>query len=463
MMAHDGDWFAAQRRRLVQPLTHTERVFSEEHRRLVYEGLDPPLERFSPVAQRPGPHLLARPRATREEVGPHPDIGQGPSDAEDSGVVRVSTVKAERVAWQWLGRLPLGKLVVLDGDPSLGKSTLTLDWTARITTGTPWPDKSGRPEVGNVVLLSAEDGIADTIRPRLEAHGADLARVVVFDSVPTVSDDGKPGPPRPPSIPADLERLERLERIIVAENATFVVVDVLAAFLSGKVDSHRDQDVRGVLMPLAKMAERTGATIIVLRHLSKTGGTNPLYRGGGSIGIIGAARAGMLVGVDPEDEQRRIIAMTKSNLGQIPDALAYRIVTDEERDCARISYDGTTAHRASDLLAGPASEDDGREDAAGVLAEILSEPGEHWVKDCLDRMAGAGFSKDQAKRAKFKLRARSVKVGKPGDEVVGWQWALRAHEGSEGSGSQNPALLAPLVRPSEDDRASDRGAQGLDL
>jgi hypothetical protein len=286
------------------------------------------------------------------------------------GVVRVSDVKPEKVSWLWRGRLPAGKLVVVDGDPALGKSTLMLDWAARITTGTPWPD-GDIPAIGNVVLLSAEDGIADTIRPRLDAAGADASRVVVLDHVPTFDDEGNPGPPRPPSLPGDLDLIEQ---IVNEERAAYVAVDVLSAFLSGKVDSYRDQDVRGALMPLARMAERTGACVAVLRHLAKNGGGNPLYRGGGSIGIIGAARAAMLVAPDPEDETRRIVAMTKSNLAAIPPALAFRLVSDELHGCGRITWEGETAHRAVDLLA--FQTDDERtagDDAAEFLTELLHD------------------------------------------------------------------------------------------
>lgn len=381
-------------------------------------------------------------------------------------LIRVSDVHAKRVDWLWgPSRLPRGKLVVIDGDPGLSKSTMVLDFGARITTGSPWPDGEPMRTAGNVVILSAEDGIADTIRPRLEAHGAHLERVTVFDSV-ACEVDGKPSR-RPPSIPQDLPRLRS---IIVAESAVLVVVDPWAAFLNTAVDSHRDQDVRGALHPLSILADETGATVVLIRHLSKSGGANPLYRGGGSIGIIGAARAGMLVAPDPDDESRRILATTKSNLGPIPTALAYRVVTDGEYGCARIEWDGTTAHRAADLLAVPGSADDETEDACGVLAAIL-ESGPQWVNAALEQMAAAGFSKDQAKRAKGKLRVCSLKVGKPGDAEQGWQWHLparrRAHEESEGSGTQNPTPFAPLAHPSptiqhHHDRARARAADALD-
>ncbi len=363
--------------------------------------------------------------------------------------VRVADVKAERVRWLWPGRLPRGKLVAFDGDPSLGKSTLSLDLAARVSTGSPMPGETVSTEgAATVVLLSAEDGIGDTIRPRLEAAGADLNLVHVLTEVLDTDDEGKVTA-RPPSIPDDVARLEAL---VISTGAVLVVVDVLNAYLGARVDGHRDQDVRRALQRLAAMAERTGAVVVVIRHLNKSAGGNALYRGGGSIGIIGAARAGLIVAIDPDDETRRVLAVTKSNLAAMPTALAYRLVPDEEHGCARVRWEGPTEHRANDLLAtrGDDENDDGA-DAAAALASILRD-GPLWVKECIEAMAEAGFTKDQARRAKDRV-GRSVKRGRPGDAEQGWKWELRHHqrtpeggseppEGGEDGSTQNPATFA---------------------
>lgn len=376
-----------------------------------------------------------------------------PPDDEPTGegarLIRIAEVAPERVAWLWPARLPLGKLVTLDGDPALGKSTLILDLAARVSTGSAMPDGAAIPEPAAVILMSAEDGVADTIRPRLDAAGANCERVYAFDSVTYEDEEGRLQS-RPPSIPADIDRLEALVREV---GAVLVVIDVLNAYLASNVDSYRDQDVRRVLHRLAIVAQRTGATIVALRHLSKSGGGKAIYRGGGSIGIIGAARLGLLVACDPEDESRRVLAVCKSNLAGVPPALAYRLAGDEEHGCARVDWLGEVTLTADELVAPGGTGDDDHADAAAVLAEILAD-GPVWVKEALDRMGDAGFSKDQAKRAKAKLRARSVKVGKPGDAVSGWQWELRrVHEGSEEGGSQAPASFAPLALPSGEGEA----------
>lgn len=198
-------------------------------------------------------------------------------------VVRLADVTPERVSWLWPGRLPAGKLVVLDGDPAVGKSTLALSISATVTTGGRWPDGTRCAHLGDVVLLSAEDGLADTVRPRLDAAGADVTRVHAAQGYP---DPECPGTLVPPTL-ADVAGLREL---VMRVGARLLVVDVLMAYLPGGTDAHKDQHVRRILSRLATMADETGCTVLVLRHLSKGVGGSPLYRGGGSIGIIGAAR-----------------------------------------------------------------------------------------------------------------------------------------------------------------------------
>ena len=210
----------------------------------------------------------------------------------ESGIL-ASDVEPEKVCWFWQRRMPLGKLTVLDGDPGAGKSTICLDVAARASTGRAMPD--GTPGVeGGAVILSAEDGAADTIVPRLGLAGADLTRILLLQNLET--NEG----PRPVILPDDLDEVRvAIHRV----GAVLVVVDPLMAMLTGAVDAHRDQDVRRALLPLANLAEETGVAIVVVRHLIKGMGSNPLYRGGGSIGIIGAARSGLLVMLDPEDHE----------------------------------------------------------------------------------------------------------------------------------------------------------------
>lgn len=385
------------------------------------------------------------PDAQQTPPDPRPDLdlsGAPLAETRRAGLVTLSTVTPERVSWLWPSRLPLGKLVVLDGDPSVGKSTLSLDLAARTSTGARWPDGSpgGRP--AGVLLLSAEDGLADTIAPRLAAAGADTSRVHALVTVTLANPDGEPLVASP-SLPRDVDHIER---VIVEHGIVLVVVDVLMAYLGGKVDAHRDQDVRGVLHQLAAMAERTGCCVVLLRHLNKAGGASALYRGGGSIGIIGAARAAFLVARDPEDTERRILAVTKLNIGAEPPSLAYRLVDAPEHGCARVAWeDAPTEHTAAALLAAPSTEEE-RDERDAVV---------EWLRDYLTgKPAGAtapevyregnreGHSRDALKRAKKRAGVEAAKTGMNG----GWTWLLPAETDDEGStkGAKGVALRTPL-------------------
>jgi hypothetical protein len=351
--------------------------------------------------------------------------------------VRLSDVEPEHVLWLWPGRIPLGKVTIVDGDPGLGKSTLVEgDIAARVTTGTPWPDGQPCPQ-GSVIVLTAEDGLADTIRPRLDAHGADSSRVFAFDAVEYGPDDE-----RPPSLALDIPRIEAA---VVREGALLVVVDVLMAFLGSRTDSYRDQDVRAALSPLVKMAERTGCAVICLRHLSKTGGANALYRGGGSIGIIGAARAGLLVASDPEDEGRRVLAVTKNNLSAPAPALAFRLVSDEERGCARIEWDGETAHTAAQLLCVPDEEQrKAGDEAADFLRNLLAD-GPVPAKKVRAAAKDAGITDRTLDRAKQRAGVTAARQGFGAEGV--WYWSLSATDTPKDAierRTQNTALYGVL-------------------
>jgi len=302
------------------------------------------------------------------------------------------------VEWLWDGRLPFGKLVLVDGDPGLGKSAATLDIAARVSSGAGFPD-SARCEPAGVILLSAEDGLADTIRPRLDAAGADVGRIL---SLATVEDED--GHPRLLSIPDDLEVIEKgIERV----GAGLIVVDPLMAFLSGKADSNKDQDVRKALAPLADLADRSGVCVVVVRHLNKSPHSNPLYRGGGSIGIIGAARAGFVVAKNPQNEDQRILATTKNNLSASSASLAFTL-EDADNGAVKIVWTGESELGAKDLLA---TSQDGEKaealnEAVEFLQDILSE-GPVSAEEVKREAEEAGISEATLRRAKKELDIHS--------------------------------------------------------
>ncbi len=327
--------------------------------------------------------------------------------------ISLSDVKPEHVSWLWPGRLPAGKLVVLDGDPAVGKSTLAVDLGARVSVGATWPDGTDCP-TGDVLILSAEDGLADTIRPRLDAAGGDPARVHALTDIRYLDDDGQTR-----TRPATLADAKLIEQTVRRYGVRLVIIDVLMAYLPGKVDSHRDQDIRSVLSGLAAMAEATGCCILLLRHLNKATGGNPLYRGGGSIGIIGAARAAFLAAVDPDDDSRRVLACTKSNLAGEPDALAFRLTDSAGDGCARVVWEGASTHSAADLLGHRDDEErTERDEAADWLRSYLDDHGGQAArKDVLRDARVAGFKEATVKRAKDKAQVGHESSGFPRQTV----------------------------------------------
>jgi RecA/RadA recombinase len=346
-------------------------------------------------------------------------VGPASGGAAQVRLVRVSSVEPEPVNWAWSGRIALGKSHLLDGDPGLGKSTLALDLAARISTGFQMPDGSTGIGPAGVVILTAEDGIADTVRPRLEAAGADLDRIAVLTMVDDVGE-------RPASIPDDLARVEQAT---VTMGARLVIVDPLMAHLAAAVNSHRDQDIRRALAPLHGLAERTGAAVVVVRHLNKTPGGNPLYRGGGSIGIVGAVRIALLVAPDPDDEtgQRRVLAVAKCNLAPIGPALAFTIepATVGSVGTSTIRWGAATGHTARQLLAAPsdsAPESGALEEAKEILAAILVD-GPVPAKTAQSEARQAGVSDATLRRAKEALGVGADRAGGLGASGR-WYWSL---------------------------------------
>ena len=332
---------------------------------------------------------------------------------KDDVGIPVCNIKAKSVKWLWPHRIPLGKLTILDGDPDVGKSLVSVDLAACVSAGRALPD-GAESLPGNVIIISAEDDAADTIRPRLEAAGANLTRVTVIDMI-----RDRDGGERSFEIPGDLDRLEKEIR---DRQAVLVIIDPLMAFLPLKVNSWRDQDVRRALAPLAKLAERTGAAILIIRHLNKKENTRAIYRGGGSIGIIGAARSGLLIAPDPEDPEIRVLASMKANLSRRRPSLAFRIVETTieglEGTIPKVKWLGNVEASAESLLN---SEGNPRTSAVEFLQRTLRS-GPMSAEKVKELARESGIAPRTLDRAKVQLNIEACKKGF-GDEGY-WVWSL---------------------------------------
>ncbi len=305
----------------------------------------------------------------------------------------------------------------------------------------------------NVLIISFEDSAADTIKPRLIAAGADLTRCHFLHSVHEAD-----GTERQLELPADLETL-RTE--IKRTGAKLVIVDPLMASLAGHVKSHLDQDIRRVLSRLRSVAEETGATFLVIRHLNKSQGGTALYRGGGSIGIIGAARAAHLVAKDPDDEDKRILAPTKCNLAKTPPSISFRIEgagidTDDGMPIttARIRWLSEVGVTADALVAPTPNAEDlsAAEEARSFLREVLM--GGPLTSDTIKAEArGAGVSQRTLWRAKAQLGVVAERRKNPAGD---WEWFWRLP-------TVPPTMptdrLGTLGRDDRDQRPKDAGSK----
>jgi AAA domain len=304
----------------------------------------------------------------------------------------LSLAKAEPVEWLWPRHIPRGKLTLIDGDPGLGKSTLTLDLAARVTTGRPMPDGASS-EPGTVALLTAEDGIADTVLPRFLAAGGNAERVQVIHGLRDFLSDESFPLEFPSHLPNLLDSLDELR-------PSLIIVDPLAAFLGPEINTWRDHDVRRALTPLGEFANALGTSVVAVRHLTKGMGGSALYRGGGSIGIIGAARAAFLVARDPQDRERRLLAPVKMNLGPMPAARIFRI--ESAGDSSRIVWEGESTLSADGLLSAAAETDDDKsalEEARAYLSERLGA-GPMPAKQVTSEARSLGISDRTLQRAK---------------------------------------------------------------
>lgn len=338
------------------------------------------------------------------------DFARRKPELEGEGVITVkaSEVSVERPQWIWPKYIPAGRITLIAGNPGEGKSTLTLDIVSRISRGTFLP-VGGRTVPGTCLVASAEDATADTIVPRLIALDARLDRVEIMKDV-RIDDETVLL-----SFPRDLGIFrEAIEK----RGARLVVVDPLNAFLSREVDSHRDQDIRGVLAPFETIAEETGAAIVIVAHLNKREEASILYRIGGSIGLVGAARSVLGVSRIP-DKDTRVLYSLKSNLGPKPPALEYelreikklrgetgkwkgeeKVVSNTVRWLGETDFDPSTGTVVS--------QDKAERAAETFLRQIIGD-GEVKTEIIFKEARAAGVSRPQLVRVKEALEVQTFK------------------------------------------------------
>lgn len=239
------------------------------------------------------------------------------TEGDDGLVVTLMTdIAIEPIKWLWPDRFARGVISIVAGVPDCGKTTMCLDIAARVTRGEKWPDNSGIAQKGGVLIMSAEDDPARTLKPRFLAAGGNPNFASIIEAVRLKNKR------RPFSLSTDVEHLLDLCK---QQKPSLIIIDPLSAYL-GRVDSHKNAEVRAALTPLAEMAIKSDVAIILISHLNKGGlDQDALSRITGSLGFVAAARSVYLVAKDKDDKDRKLLLPVKNNLAKTKTGLAYRI------------------------------------------------------------------------------------------------------------------------------------------
>lgn len=304
-------------------------------------------------------------------------------------LLTMSDIPVEEVRWLWYPYLPRGKITIIQGDPGEGKTTFVLALAALLTQGLPVPGGAdGQPPM-NIIYQTAEDGLADTVKPRLTALGADCSRVLVIDESErelTLSD-------------------RRLAQAIDEAGAGLLVLDPIQAYLGDGVDMYRANEVRPIFKRLGQLAERTGCAVVLVGHMNKMQGAKSAYRGLGSIDFRAAARSVLLVGRSRDDSDVRVVVHDKSSLAPEGASILFSLHSD-----TGFSWRGFCDTTASELLSGTGPSATKTKQAEHLLLELLKD-GEVASEELLKRSSALGISERTLKIAKQNQGVVSVRKG----------------------------------------------------
>lgn len=322
--------------------------------------------------------------------------------------VPLSSIEDEEVSWLWEPYIPYKKLTLVEGDPEGGKTYLLLAISAAVTRGFPLPDQLGLMDPaqrapGNVLYITAEDGLADTIKKRARKCAADLDRIFVVPSANMFPEDMQP---------FSLARPHLLSAAIEERNATLVILDPLTAFLGATVDMHRANEVRPIMSTLVAIADKHQCAMVAIRHWTKQIGGKASYRGQGNVDFLAAARSVLSVGESPEDERLRVMAQAKNSVSTRGLSILFQLSDNG------LQWAGTSTLTADELSAAqPNKYQHQRQDAMKWLKDFL-KAGPQPAANVTMAAELVGISAMTLRRAKEHLHLLSTK-----DAGV-WYWRL---------------------------------------
>lgn len=311
-------------------------------------------------------------------------------------MIRMSEVQSQEIEWLWYPFIPYGKLTIIQGDPGDGKTTMVLNLAAKLSKGEALDENMKVTEPVNVIYQTAEDGLADTVKPRLELAGADCERIIVIDE----SDKS-------------LSMVdERLEQAIVRTGARLLILDPIQAYLGGGMDMNRANEARDMTKKLGALAEKTKCAIILIGHMNKASGNKAAYRGMGSIDFFAVARSVLLVGRVEGESNTRAVVQIKNNLAAFGHPKAFALSEDG------FKWLGDYEITVDEVLGGITPKANKMEQAKQMLRELAETQSAVLSNEIFDRAEELGISKRTLENAKKELGIRARKINNA------WYWEL---------------------------------------
>lgn len=311
-------------------------------------------------------------------------------------MIKMSEIQSQEVAWLWFPFIPYGKLTIVQGDPGDGKTTLVLNIAAKLSKGEGLDSKMKLTEPLNVIYQSAEDGLADTVKPRLETAGANCENISVIDE----------------SIKSLSMIDERLEEAVIRTKAKLLILDPIQAYLGGGMDMNRANEARDMPKKLATLAEKYQCVVVLVGHMNKAAGNKAAYRGMGSIDFFAVARSVLLVGRVEGEANIRAVVQIKNNLAAFGHPKAFELSEDG------FHWLGDYEITADEVLGGIAPKANKLEQAKRLLREVAETNNAMQSNEIFNLAEEQGISRRTLENAKKELSIRAKWINNS------WYWEL---------------------------------------
>ena len=313
---------------------------------------------------------------------------------QELNIIKMSEIQSEEIEWLWYPFIPYGKLTIIQGDPGDGKTTLALNIAAKLSKGESLDEEMKISEPINIIYQTAEDGLADTVKPRLELADADCERILVIDE----------------SSEALSMADERLEEAIKLTNAKLLILDPIQAYLGAGTDINRANEARDMTKKLGALAEKYKCAVLLIGHMNKASGTKASYRGIGSIDFFAVARSVLLVGRIEGEESLRAVVQIKNNLAAFGNSKAFELSEEGFR------WIGDYDISADEVLGGIAPKTNKLDQAKRLLLELAEGTNRMQSKDIFEIAKEEEISKRTLENAKRELNISAKKINNT------WYW-----------------------------------------